>query len=75
MFDGDLDIPCPECGHKTPVAIRELETNPDPHIVCGGCRKTIRINADDFRDKMKDVRKSIDDLKKKLADSGFKTRS
>jgi transcription elongation factor Elf1 len=75
MFDGEIDIPCPECGHETSVAIRELETNANPSIVCGGCGKTITINADDFRDKLKDAKKAIEDFKKTLSNLRFKTRS
>ncbi len=65
MFDGDLDIPCPECGHETSISVGELQTNADPHVICGGCGKTIRIDADDLRDKLSEIQKSLDDLNKK----------
>ena len=74
MFDGDLDITCPECKHKTPIAVREIESNPHPSLLCGGCGKTISINANDFREKLGEVRKSIDDFKKTIAEVTRKLR-
>jgi transcription elongation factor Elf1 len=74
MLDGDLDIPCPECGHKTSVPVREFETNQQPQIVCGGCGKSIAIQAGKLHDALKEVGKSYDDLLKGMAGSGWKVR-
>jgi hypothetical protein len=73
MFDDQtFNIPCPECSYKTAITVRELRNHSDPEIVCGGCGRAIRIEASDFRNKLKEVEESWDDLQKKLKNFGWK---
>ena len=66
MFDKNarLDIPCPECGHKTSMAVREIECNPT--YGCAGCGKNVTVDASQFKDGLKDAEKQINDMVKDL---------
>ena len=45
--------------------VRKLNTNSDPSIVCGGCGKTIRLEDRGFRNRLNELEKSSNDMKKK----------
>lgn len=66
MFDKSvkLDIPCPECGYETSLSIAKIESNPS--YTCGGCKKTINLNAADFKDGLKDAEKQLKAFEKDL---------
>ncbi len=48
-----IDIPCPECGYKTKLSLREIESNPT--YKCLGCNKDINLNASEFKKSLKDA--------------------
>lgn len=69
MFDSKvITIPCPECGHETKETIGRLKHN--PKIPCGGCGKTLAINADKLTAGLKEAEKSIDSLRDTLRNFG-----
>jgi predicted RNA-binding Zn-ribbon protein involved in translation (DUF1610 family) len=65
LFDKmSVDIPCPECGKNIQETIGRLKN--DPKLTCPGCSFAFTINAEQFRESMGEVNKSIDDLRKNL---------
>jgi len=63
ILDGQtVDVPCPECGHKNGRKVEDLRRSPT--IVCGGCSKSIKIEASGLDRETKKVDKAIDDLKR-----------
>ena len=71
MFDDAMiELPCPDCGHKTPKTIGWAKRNND--LVCAGCDETIAVDnrqlVREFRrvdEAMADFKKSIHRLNKK----------
>ena len=55
-----LDIPCPECGYKTKLSLRKIETN--PAYKCLGCSKEINLDASDFNKSLRDAEKKLKSL-------------
>ena len=66
--DQSITFQCPECSHKMEVKVGRLKNSPD--VTCGGCGKTIHLDAKQFGENMANVEKQIDDLGKRLG--GFK---
>lgn len=62
MFDKNvkLDIPCPNCGYKTKLTIRDIEQNPT--YTCPSCKTVIHLNADEFTKGLKDAENRLKDL-------------
>lgn len=52
-----IDIPCPSCGTKRSVSIREIKNN--PIYTCLGCNKEINLDASEFTKSLKDLEKTI----------------
>jgi transcription elongation factor Elf1 len=69
ILDHRVDIPCPKCGHKTPVSVRQLET--DGSLVCGSCRETISLTRESHIE-IQRLRKSAEKVQKALDDLGRK---
>jgi DNA-directed RNA polymerase subunit RPC12/RpoP len=57
----ELDIPCPECGYKRRLKIKELETN--PKYVCRNCKKTVNLDSSKF---VKDLEATFENTKSEL---------
>lgn len=69
MFDSHvIAIPCPNCGNKVEETIGRLKEN--PKIPCPGCGKTLAINADELREGVDAVQKSLDELRRSLGRLG-----
>ena len=45
LMDEPLDLECPDCGEQINKTLRELELDND--VVCPGCGRTIRTDAND----------------------------
>lgn len=65
----EIDIPCPSCGHKIKKSIGWLQSH--DNLTCGGCRKVIKIEGgSDFRDAMREVDASLDELTESFKNFG-----
>ncbi len=75
MFEDEtVDIPCPKCGHKNSILVREFEETAETHFVCVGCQVGVRIEANEFRERLERVRKELEDLERAAA-RATKTKS
>ena len=75
MFEDEtVDIACPKCGHKNPILVREFEQNAQAHFACAGCRVGIKIDADEFRGRLEQVRKELEELEREADDARRKTK-
>lgn len=63
-----IDIPCPHCGKKFPETIGRLKQN--PKLPCPHCGAVIAVKADQLRDGLKAVDKSLDKLRATLGKFG-----
>ncbi len=48
-----VNIPCPACGHKTPVSVATIETS--PRLPCEACGSMFAINANKVMEKLRAV--------------------
>lgn len=57
LFDNaSIDIPCSECGHKTPKTIGWIKRHNNFACTCG---TNITLDGDDFRRELAKVEKSL----------------
>ena len=69
MFEtSKINIPCPECGHKTKKTISWLKAN--DVMVCGGCSKQITLDRKDLLAGLKKAEKILDDFKRSIGKIG-----
>ena len=67
----ELDVPCPECGHKRKFKLKELEKN--PKYICEGCKKNINLEGSKFINELEiamnntenELKKTINNLNRK----------
>lgn len=58
LFDSQsLDIPCPQCGKKTPQTVAWLKANAE--MVCPGCQTVIALDRDQLFATIKQVEKRL----------------
>ncbi len=68
MFEDEtVDVACPKCGHKNSILVREVEENAETHFVCQSCRVGVRIEADEFKQRLDQVLKEVQDLEREAA--------
>jgi hypothetical protein len=68
MFEDEtVDIPCPKCGRKNSILVREFEETAETHFVCVGCQAGVRIEAKEFHDRLARVREELEDLERAAA--------
>jgi len=60
--DQTIDILCPKCSHVNSVAVREFEEQTESHLVCISCKAGIKIEAHEFRRRLEDVRKELEEF-------------
>ena len=46
-----VNVPCPSCGHKSPVSVGTIETS--PRLVCESCGANFAINSQKVMDKIR----------------------
>jgi transcription elongation factor Elf1 len=49
--DALVNIPCPHCGHKTPVSVATIQTS--PRMPCESCGAQFAINGQKVMDKIR----------------------
>ena len=65
MFEEDtVDISCPSCGHRNSLAVRDIEDNPEQHIVCEGCKAHVKVEAQEFRGRLEQIRNEVKELER-----------
>ena len=72
MFEDEsvaLDIACPKCGHKNSILAHEFEESAETHFVCVGCKVGVKIEANEFRERLDGVRKELEELERAARDS------
>jgi len=68
LDDQTIELTCPHCAHKFKERIGKLKTNPT--LTCSGCHQSITIRADQFRNEIAKVDKSLADLRRTLGRLG-----
>ncbi|HEV3112580.1 MAG TPA: hypothetical protein VGY99_19000 [Candidatus Binataceae bacterium] len=65
MFEDEtVDVACPKCGHKNSILVRDFEESAETHFVCQKCHVGVRIEADEFRQRLDRVLKEVQDLER-----------
>jgi DNA-directed RNA polymerase subunit RPC12/RpoP len=68
MFeDQTIDVACPKCGHKNPVLVREFEESAETSFVCQTCGAAVKIEAHEFKHRLDELAKEIEDLEREAA--------
>jgi peptide subunit release factor 1 (eRF1) len=68
MFEDEtIDVACPQCGYKNSILVRELEESAETHFVCRKCQAGVRIEADEFKHRLDQVLKEVEDLEREAA--------
>ncbi len=68
MFEDDtVDIACPKCGHKNSILVREFKESAETQFVCNSCHVGVRIKAEEFRQRLDEVLKEVQDLEREAA--------
>jgi len=68
MFEDEtLDLPCPKCGHLNSILVHEFEAAAETHFVCVGCKAGVRIEAQEFHDRLGKVRDELAELERDAA--------
>jgi len=65
MFEEDtVDIACPNCERRNSIAVREFEATAEAHFVCSGCGAAVKIEGDEFRQRLEQVRSELAQLER-----------
>ena len=65
MFEDEtVDVACPKCGHFNSILVHEFEEHTETHFVCVGCKVGVRIEANEFRQRLSQVREELEELER-----------
>jgi DNA-directed RNA polymerase subunit RPC12/RpoP len=68
MFeDQTIDVACPKCGHKNSILVREFEKSAETSFVCQTCGAGVKIEAQQFKQRLDELAKEIEDLEREAA--------
>lgn len=62
--DQTIDIRCPSCSHINSVPVREFEEHTVTHLLCPSCKAGIKIEADEFRQHLDEVRQELEEFER-----------
>jgi transcription elongation factor Elf1 len=63
MFEDEtVDIACPNCGQKNSILVRDFEASAEAHVSCHHCGVMVRVEAKEFRQRLDDVRKELEEI-------------
>jgi transcription elongation factor Elf1 len=63
MFEDEtVDIACPNCGQKNSILVRDFEASSEAHVSCHHCGVKIKVEADEFRQRLALVRKELEEI-------------
>jgi hypothetical protein len=75
MFEEDsIDIACPQCGHWNSIPVRIFEDDPETHFMCEHCKAGVKVEANEFRAKLGEVRNELEVLERGAATQAKKKR-
>jgi DNA-directed RNA polymerase subunit RPC12/RpoP len=75
MFEDEtVDIACPKCGHLNSILVHEFEEHAETHFVCIGCKVGVRVEANEFRQRLSQVRDELKELERGAAREAKKGR-
>jgi transposase-like protein len=75
MFEDEtVDINCPKCGHKNTMAVRDFEESAESHFVCEGCKAAVKVEAEQFHDRLSALRQEVEELEREAEREPRKTR-
>ena len=60
--DQTIDIRCPNCGIVNSIPVREFEEHTESHLVCVSCKAGVKIEAHEFRQRLEEVRKELEEF-------------
>ncbi len=68
MFeDQTVDVACPKCGHKNSLLVSDFEESAETHFICQNCGVGVRIEADEFKRRLDQVLKEVEELEREAA--------
>ena len=68
MFeDQTVDVNCPKCGHLNTILVREFEAQAETHFVCEGCKTGVKVEGSEFRDRLAQLTKEVEELEREAA--------
>jgi DNA-directed RNA polymerase subunit RPC12/RpoP len=68
MFEDEtVDVACPKCGHLNSILVHEFEERAETQFVCVGCKAGVRIEANEFRQRLGQVRDELAELEREAA--------
>jgi hypothetical protein len=68
MFEDEtVDVACPKCGHLNSILVHEFEERAETQFVCVGCKVGVRIEANEFRQRLGQVRDELAELERDAA--------
>jgi transcription elongation factor Elf1 len=68
MFEDEtVDVACPKCAHRNSILVREFEERAQTYFTCGKCGAKVRIEADEFKQRLDQVLKEVQDLEREAA--------
>jgi len=68
MFeDQTVDVACPKCGHLNSVLVRDFEESAESHFVCESCKVGVKIEASEFRRRLQEVSRELEELEREAA--------
>jgi transcription elongation factor Elf1 len=63
MFEDEtVDVPCPKCGHKNSILVRDFEAAAEVHLTCQTCGTAVRVEAEEFQRQLGLVRKELEEI-------------
>lgn len=75
MFEEEsIDIACPQCGRWNSIPVRIFEDQDEIHFVCEHCRAGVKVEANEFRAKLGEVRDELEVLERGAAAQAKKKR-
>ena len=75
MFeDQTVDLACPKCGHLNTILVRDFEESAETHFVCEGCKTGVKVEGSQFRDRLAELTKELEELEREVSRDQRKTR-
>ena len=68
MFEDEtVDVACPKCRHLNSIPVHEFEEHAETHFVCIGCKVGVRVEGNEFRQRLSQVREELEELERDAA--------
>lgn len=64
LDSAEIEIPCPDCGHKTTKSIGWIKAHSD--FTCAGCNSNVHLNRGQFLGELRKVDSAVDGLKRTI---------